>query len=86
MIDDVDARLAFEPLFSNDASSCYTESGMPIKCFKCGCTEIDEKVRDFVDVCCGTGPVLEAEYICNACGTSVAYWAYGSFDPNFLSR
>lgn len=63
----------------------YSDSGYPIQCFNCGGVEIDETVCDFIDVVCGTGPTTEAKYTCRACKTVVAYWAFGEFDPSFVT-
>lgn len=65
---------------------CYTEDGAPVKCWKCGSAEQQEVVRDFLDVFQGQGPVCEYEVFCADCGTSIAYWAYGSFDPSYLRQ
>lgn len=65
---------------------CYADDGSPIKCPECGHTEFTEKMRDFIDFGVGAGPVTEIEYFCGSCGESVAYWAYGSFDPAYLNH
>ena len=65
-------------------ADCYTEDGQPMKCWKCGGTEITEKVRDMLDVWCGQGPVMEFECVCGNCGESVGYWAHGYYDPGYM--
>lgn len=62
----------------------YHEDGAPKKCRSCGHTEFKERVRDFIDVFEGRGPITEVEYLCGNCNSSVAYWAYGYFDPAYL--
>lgn len=62
---------------------CYAENGAPLKCRNCGCKDHKEVVRDFIDVLNGSGPASEIEYFCSYCGASIAYWAYGYFDPAY---
>lgn len=67
-------------------SDYYDEDGSPKRCYKCGCVEFTSKCRSMLAVLDnGTGPELETEYFCASCGVSVAYWAYGSFDPGYLN-
>ena len=64
-------------------SEFYADDGQPIKCFTCGGTKIAEHVRGVIDFYMGQGPASEIEYVCDGCGTTVAYWAYGHFDPSY---
>mgnify|MGYP006890187614 CR=1 FL=1 len=62
----------------------YYEDGSPKRCYKCGCDTFNDVVRSTLAVLDnGGGPAMEIEYFCANCGTSLAYWAYGSFDPSF---
>ena len=63
---------------------CYSEDGVPIRCWKCGGTDQREEIRGVVDVWQGQGPVCEYEIFCAACGTGIGYWAYGYFDPSYM--
>jgi hypothetical protein len=74
MFDDLDA--------GEDTLTIFGE--LPNKCPppKCGFTgRYDEIVRDYIDV--GVGLPCDIEYLCPKCGQSVAYWAYGYFDPSW---
>lgn len=56
----------------------YDDDGWPKKCPKCRCKRIDSGTIDTIN-----GTVSEEEFRCHSCGTVVAYWAYGYFDPWF---
>ncbi len=79
-------RHPLERIVSLPREGCYTADGTPIKCPECGHAEFNEKMRDFIDFGVGAGPATEVEYFCGACDVSVAYWAYGSFDPAYLDH
>jgi DNA-directed RNA polymerase subunit RPC12/RpoP len=79
-------RHPLERIVSLPREGCYADDGSPIKCPECGHAEFTEKMRDFIDFGVGAGPATEIEYFCGACGESVAYWAYGSFDPAYLDH
>ena len=79
-------RHPLERIVSLPREDCYAADGTPIKCPECGHTEFNEKMRDFIDFGVGAGPATEVEYFCGACDVSVAYWAYGSFDPAYLDH
>lgn len=65
-------------------SDCYYEDGAPKMCWHCGHTEFNDITRDFIDFGVpGGGPATEVEYKCKSCDQTVAYWAYGSFDPSY---
>lgn len=49
----------------------------PEKCHNCGCKTLITEIKDRIDVGVGVGIPCEYEYICSACGTPVAYFAYG---------
>ena len=69
----------------SDANSYYDLDGYPLRCPNCRSTGTRREVRDFLDVGVpGGGPPTEIEYFCAECKTSVAYWAYGAFDPAYL--
>ena len=79
-------RHPLERIVSLPREGCYADDGSPIKCPECGHAEFTEKMRDFIGFGVGAGPATEIEYFCGACGESVAYWAYGSFDPAYLDH
>lgn len=76
-------RHPLERIVSFPLEACYADDGAPIKCPYCGHTNFEEKVHSFIDFGVGAGPATEIEYFCGACGESVAYWAYGGFDPAY---
>ena len=76
-------RHPLERIVSFPLEACYADDGAPIKCPYCGHTNFEEKVHGFIDFGVGAGPATEIEYFCGACGESVAYWAYGGFDPAY---
>lgn len=66
-------------------SNYYYEDGSPKQCRNCGCESFKDVYRSVLSVLPnGDGPPMEIEYFCFNCGASVAYWAYGSFDPSYL--
>lgn len=66
-------------------TGCYSSEGATLKCFKCGSTNIKHVTRDVIPVLDnGTGPECEFSEECADCGTILAYWAYGSYDPTFV--
>lgn len=67
------------------SNGCYTIKGYPIKCPQCGHNSFNEKIHNFIDYEVATQP-SEIEYFCAKCGESVAYWAYGSFDPAYFDK
>ena len=77
-------QMACAPVERRVSHDCYDESGAPIKCFKCGCEEINERVTDTLDVGVGRGITMEFECICARCDERVGYWAHGSYDPCFM--
>lgn len=79
-------RHPLERIVSLPREGCYADDGSPIKCPECGHAEFTEKMRDFIDFGVGAGPATEIEYFCGSCGESVAYWAYGSFDPAYFDH
>jgi hypothetical protein len=56
----------------------YNKDGSPKKCKHCGSDSLFMYAR-------GTeaNVVSEWEHNCTECGYSVAYWAYGYFDPAY---
>lgn len=56
--------------------SYYDKDGYPKKCPYCDSDSISSKVKDVV-----SGIACEEEYYCLQCKNSVAYWAYGYFQP-----
>jgi len=65
-------------------SKHYFEDGSPKTYPSCGHEFFNDIVRDFIDFGVpGGGPATEIEYVCRSCNSSVAYWAYGSFDPAY---
>lgn len=56
-------------------SENYSKDGSPIRCYKCGSTDIESKIEDRIDHI-----VCEESFHCGACQTRVGYWAYGYFD------
>jgi len=67
----------------SDQAAFYHEDGAPKVCRSCGHTKFKGEVRDFIDMGHGGGLATEIEYLCDSCGESVAYWAYGYFDPAY---
>lgn len=66
------------------ADDHYFEDGHPKTCRSCGGAVFNDIVRDFIDVGVPGGSLAtEIEYVCESCGSTVAYWAYGSFDPAY---
>lgn len=62
-------------------SAFYEEDGTPKACQCCGGSWFvnnDRVVSEW--------GVMEYEVICVWCGESVAYWAYGSYDPAYYER
>lgn len=53
----------------------FKDDGTPIKCSNCGSELIKVKIIDMID-----SIVLEKEYYCVSCSTTLAYWAFGYFD------
>lgn len=65
----------------------YDEDGQPLSCWKCGSESFKEITKDFIDYgVSGGGPPTEIEYRCRKCDTQVGYWAYGYFDPSYMSE
>ena len=65
----------------------YNDDGSPRSCWKCGSESFKEVVKDFIDYgISGGGPATEIEYRCEQCNVDVAYWAYGYFDPRYMSE
>jgi hypothetical protein len=62
----------------------YAQDGAPVKCWKCGCDQITERVTDRLDVGVGLGMMMEFECLCSLCGERIGYWAHGSYDPSFM--
>lgn len=81
-----EVRHPIERIVSLPQDGCYADDGSPIKCPECGHAEFTEKMRDFIDFGVGAGPATEIEYFCGSCGESVAYWAYGGFDPAYFDH
>lgn len=57
------------------------ETLSPKRCYNCLSKSISAEVRDTIGF-----TVCEVEYVCNKCGHTVQYWAYGSFDPHCLPK
>lgn len=55
----------------------YEPDGSPVYCPVCDSTNIMQVVLGYE-----AGFVSECECRCGDCGISIAYWAYGSYDPN----
>ena len=67
-------------------ADCYWPEGGAHTCWKCGCTEIKHVTWSTLAVLDnGTGPELEFEERCGSCGESLAYWAYGYYDPAYMA-
>lgn len=62
-------------------ADAFEEDGTPNYCDACGCRDIDIEVTNTV-----AGVTSEAYYNCNDCGTTLAFWAYGSFDPAYTMK
>lgn len=52
--------------------------GNPCSCPKCNSVNLQENVTDRMEHI-----VMEYEIICKDCIARVAYWAHGSFEPNY---
>ena len=67
------------------AVDCYEEDGTPHTCWACGSKDIKHVTTNIVPVLDnGTGPECEFKKVCGNCDTTLAYWAYGSYDPAFM--
>jgi len=56
----------------------YDEDGSPKTCPHCGSKTFIMETKAYVQE-----HESEIEYICAACDETVAYWAYGYFDPRY---
>lgn len=56
----------------------FRKDGEPIRCTKCGCDAIVDKVTDTLDY-----RVMEFALSCANCNADLGYWALGSFDPAY---
>lgn len=65
-------------LFSIGPSFFYDYDGRPKRCSVCGCTTFHSVIKDTIQ-----GSVCEEAVICNHCGATVSYWAYGYYEPTF---
>lgn len=80
-------KLAYEDAIIMQNIACGPPDQLPDFCQVCG--ESTDNVRysviDYLDVGIdyNVGPVTEAAYNCNLCGSEVAYWAYGYFNPRY---
>lgn len=62
----------------------YNFHGECIKCPECGSEgPFKEIAMDNMDLHNGSGPVTESRFDCYKCGNNVAFWAYGSYDPEY---
>ena len=58
----------------------YNEEGHPINCPVCGA---HWENFEYKNVYGEYYQVFEQETICGVCNSTIAYWAYGHFDPIF---
>ena len=58
----------------------YSNNGKPLKCFECGGDKFQQRNIAVLDT---YGPICEFEEFCLACDSTVGYWAYGRWDPNY---
>lgn len=56
--------------------NCFDLKCKPLKCTKCGSTDIDEITKDTINMIRS-----EFECVCKQCNQCLGYWAYGSYDP-----
>lgn len=56
----------------------YNSDGSPIACPYCSGNETYDKINSI-----DGGIASEIEYFCSHCHKTIAYWAYGSFDPGY---
>lgn len=63
-----------------DITKLYHEKGHPRYCWRCYGHEFREHVRAYGDFY----QIFEAEYLCTFCNESLAYWAYGGYDPYYV--
>lgn len=56
----------------------YREDGSPIYCDECGSRDLQD-----ITVCEDRNMVYEFKVVCGFCATTVAWWAYGGYDPAF---
>lgn len=57
----------------------YNEEGKPLVCPFCDCGKIDEHIVGLIN-----NDVCEIDYKCSKCGKRVGFWAYGSYDPDYM--
>ena len=59
-------------------NDCYDIGGCCIKCPKCGCTTIDNKLKSSIE-----GLVIEESQHCHDCKYEVGYWVAGHYNPYY---
>ncbi len=57
----------------------YETTGNPIRCWKCFSANINDRIVGTLD----GGIPCEVHYDCKDCGEELAFWAYGSYDPQY---
>ncbi len=57
----------------------YRKDGSPRRCSNCGSTSFATDVVVAIDY----GTPCEEYILCSDCGSTCAFWAYGSFDPKY---
>lgn len=64
----------------------WYRDGQAKRCYVCISPQVKHVMIDYLDVGIGygIGPESEYEEVCEKCGTRLAYWAYGSYDPCWL--
>jgi len=71
-------RCALQCAFFVSKRLFYDVEGRPKRCTECGCKIFGVLVLESIN-----GIAAEQDYICKDCGATVAFWAYGYFDPKF---
>ncbi len=59
-------------------SECFSNDGSPKCCPCCGSTWFYDKIYGYSE-----WGRMEFEVFCMWCGDSLAYWAYGSYNPSY---
>lgn len=60
-------------------SDYFKTDGTPIKCTKCGSKNLNDLSKYE-----SSGIIIEMDILCSDCDEVLGYWAYGSWDSNFM--